>query len=219
MRERLVGEKAEHQANIAGVTVQIGEAKLQVLQLQKERRSEVVAQLTETLAKLQDVKERATAVSDRVDRSLIVAPVDGIVLGLGYHTVGGVVAPGNRILDIVPEGAGLLVEAQVSPADIDRVSVGMIADIRFSTFNSSTPVMEGKVIALSAGSLNREDGSSYYLAKVELTDSGQDILDEKKLILVPGMPAEVLINTGARTLLEYLVQPATNAIARSMIEE
>ncbi|MCP4588748.1 MAG: HlyD family type I secretion periplasmic adaptor subunit [Pseudoalteromonas sp.] len=218
-KENLLGEVAEHESSIAGITVQIGEAKLQILQLKKDLRSEVVGQLTEVQANLFDVRERIAAVEDRVNRALITAPVEGVVLGLSFHTVGGVVSPGKPILDIVPEGEELVIDAQVAPIDIDRVYVGLEADVRFSAFKSAvTPVVKGKVITLSADSLQNEDGSSYYAAKVELTAEGREMLGED-LVLVPGMPAEVLINTGARTLLEYLIQPATNAFARSMIED
>lgn len=217
-KENLIGEVADHKANIAGITVQIGEAKLQILQLKKELRSEVVSQLAEVQAKLFDLKERIAAVDHRVKRSVITAPVEGVVLGLGFHTLGGVVASGNPILDIVPEGEELIIDAQVSPIDIDRVYVGLEADVRFSAFKSAiTPVAKGRVVTLSADSLLNEDGTSYYQAKVELTPEGVELLGDAQL--VPGMPAEVLINTGARTMLEYLIQPATNAFARSMIED
>lgn len=218
LKEGLLGEVAEHQSNIAGVTVQIGETKLQVLQLKKDFRTEVVNQLSEAQQRMFDVRERILAVSDRVKRSLITAPVDGVVLGLGFHTVGGVVSPGKAIMDIVPEGEELIILAEVSPVDIDRVFIGLEADVRFSSFKSAiTPVVQGKVIALSADSLETEDGLPYYMAKVELNEDATELLAGQEL--VPGMPAEVLINTGARTLLEYMVQPATDAFARSMIED
>lgn len=218
LKESLFGEVAEHKASIAGVTVQIGEADLQILQLQKNFNTEVAEQLTETQSALFDLYERISAVEDRVRRSVVKAPVAGVVLGLGFHTLGGVVSSGSPILDIVPEGDDLLIETQVSPADIDRVVVGLTADVRFSVFKSAiTPVVEGEVITLSADRLLNEDGTPYYLAQVALSEASLSEL--KDTPLVPGMPAEVLINTGARTLFEYLVQPATDAFARSMIED
>ncbi|MCO4757760.1 MAG: HlyD family type I secretion periplasmic adaptor subunit [Oceanospirillaceae bacterium] len=218
LKESLIGEVSEHSASIAGVTVQIGETKLQILQLRKEFNTEVVNQLAEAQGKLFDVRERIAAVEDRVRRAKVTAPVAGVVMGLGFHTLGGVVAPGNPILDIVPEDSTLLVEARVSPIDIDRVTTGMLSDIRLSAFKSAlTPVIEGEVITVSADRLVAEDGAPYYLARVALKQSSLDALDG--MLLVPGMPAEVLINTGSRTLLEYLVQPATDAFARSMIED
>lgn len=218
LKESLIGEVSEHSASIAGVTVQIGETKLQILQLRKEFNTEVVNQLAEAQGKLFDVRERIAAVEDRVRRAKVTAPVAGVVMGLGFHTLGGVVAPGSPILDIVPEDSKLLIEARVSPIDIDRVTTGMLSDVRLSAFKSAlTPVIEGEVITVSADRLVAEDGAPYYLARVALKQSSLDALDG--MLLVPGMPAEVLINTGSRTLLEYLVQPATDAFARSMIED
>lgn len=218
-RERLVGEVAEHLSSIASTRIRIGETKLQILQLRKNFQAEVVNQLTETQAKVFDLRERIIAIADRVSRTVIVAPATGMVLGLQVHTIGGVIKPGQPILDIVPQGGELIVEAQVSPNDIDRVTRGLLADIRFSAFKSGiTPVIEGEVTTLSADSLTDEQtGAPYYLARVSLTAKG--LKDLEKLKLLPGMPAEVLINTGSRTLFEYLIQPASDAVARSFIED
>ncbi len=218
-RESLVGEVAEHQSSIASTRIRIGETKLQILQVRKQFQAEVVNQLAEIQAKVFDLRERLIAVSDRVSRSEIISPATGMVLGLQAHTIGGVITPGKPILDIVPQGGELIVEAQVSPNDIDRVTKGLLADIRFSAFKSGiTPVIEGEVKTLSADSLTDEKtGASYYLARVAITAKGLKDLD--KLQLLPGMPAEVLINTGSRTLFEYLIQPASDAVARSLIED
>ncbi|MCV6590010.1 MAG: HlyD family type I secretion periplasmic adaptor subunit [Marinobacterium sp.] len=217
----LKGEVAEHNSSIAGINVQAGETRLQILQLKKDFRARVVEQLAEVQTRVFDLEERITAIQDRVSRSHIYAPVDGMVLSMAVHTVGGVVAPGTPILDIVPESDELIIEAELSPNDIDRVTVGMPADIRFSAFKSATtPVIEGEVTNISADRLvNEQTGMPYYLARVEVTEVGAKKLANGELTLLPGMPAEVLVNTGARTLLEYLVAPATNAFARSMIED
>lgn len=218
LKEEIAGEVAEHRAGVAGVKVQIGEARLQILQSSKEFNKEVVNQLADIQAKVFDIQERVVAVEDQVRRTLIIAPVEGIVLGLAFHTIGGVVPPSSPVLDIVPETSELIVEAQVSPIDIDRVSVGMKSDIRFSSFKSAiTPVLTGEVINLSADSLSVEGEAAYYRAQVAIKDPLDKLPANTRL--VPGMPAEVLINTGAGTLFEYLMQPATDAIARSFIED
>lgn len=126
---------------------------------------------------------------------------------------------GTPILDIVPEKQELIVEAQVAPTDIDRVSPGLPARVRFSAFKTkTTPVAEAIVTKISADRLTDPDtGESYYSATVEVTEEGQDSL--QGLTLVAGMPAEVLIKTGERSLLSYLTQPAKDAMARSLIEE
>ncbi|MFL2873140.1 MAG: HlyD family efflux transporter periplasmic adaptor subunit [Pseudohongiellaceae bacterium] len=124
-----------------------------------------------------------------------------------------------RIVDIVPEEDELIVEAKVSPTDIDRVAVGQEATIRFSTFGTgSVPAIYGRVINLSADSLVDEAiGNYYYLARLEVTPEGMEDLGD--LTLMPGMPADVFIATGARTFLQYLFKPFSNALARGLRED
>ena len=130
-----------------------------------------------------------------------------------------VITPGKPILDIVPQKEELIIDARVSPMDIDKVRVGLLAQVRFSAFKQAlTPKMEGKVINLSADRLTDErTGMPYYQAQVELTPDSYEKLGTMEL--VPGMPAEVLINTGERTVFQYLMQPITNAFARAFIED
>ncbi len=215
----LRSEIADHQSEITKTRLQISETELQILQLNKDFSADVVAQLAEVQTKVFDLQERMSALEDRLTRIVIRAPENGMIIGMTVHTVGGVISPGTPLLDIVPAQSDLIIEAQVSPIDIDRVRVGKPADIRFSAFNSSTtPVMKGEVVHVSADRLiNQDTGMPYYLARVTLTEEGSRALGS--LQLQPGMPAEVLINTGARTMLQYLVQPATDAFAKSMIED
>jgi len=197
----------------------MSETRLQILQIQKQFQEEVAGKLSEGQAMLNDAQQRVAASRDKLERAVIKAPASGMVLGLATHTENGVITPGRPILDIVPQGAELIIEAQVSPMDIDRVVVGLQAEIRFSAFKQSqTPKMEGKVISLSPDRITDErTGNAYYLAKVEVTPKSLKNLGD--LQLLPGMPAEVLINTGERTLFRYLVQPASNFFARSFIED
>jgi len=217
--DMIKAEIADHQSEVTKTRLQISETELQILQLNRNFSSEVVAQLSEVQTRVFDLQERKAALEDRLSRIVIRAPEDGMILGMKVHTIGGVVSPATPLLDIVPSVSDLIVEAQVSPVDIDRISVGKLADIRFSAFKSSTtPVIEGVVRQVSADRLINEDtGMPYYLARVALTDEGARALGS--LTLQPGMPAEVLINTGNRTMLQYLLQPATDAFARSMIED
>jgi epimerase transport system membrane fusion protein len=123
------------------------------------------------------------------------------------------------LLDIVPAQSDLVVEAKVAPRDIDRLELGKTADVRFSAFNqATTPVIEGKLTRISADSLVEErSGDQYYLVRVKVTEDGMKKLGNRKL--QPGMPAEVLINAGDRTMLQYLLKPARNMFAESLIEE
>ena len=214
----LKGEAAELVANISATEMQAGETQLQILQLNNEFQADVVNELGEIQPRLKDIRERMTALNDIVERTVIRAPVAGVVNGMQYHTVGGVIGPGNPIADVVPQSDELIVEASVSPLDIDRVHVGQDATIRFSSFSSAVPTIFGTVIGVSADAVtDRNTGASFYLARVQVTPEGMQELGD--LALVPGMPAEVFIASGSRTFLQYVMKPFSNALARSLIED
>ena len=211
-------EAAELIANIATTEMQIGETQLQILQQNSEFQSEVVTELGEVQTSLKDVNERITALQDVVSRTTVNAPDSGIVNGMQVHTIGGVVGSGAAIAEIVPESDELVLEASVNPVDIDRVSVGQQARIRFSTFGSRAPTIFGTVLTISADSIaNEMTGVPYYQARVDVSPESLGELGD--LALMPGMPAEVYINTGSRTLLQYLFKPFSNALARSFNED
>lgn len=214
----LKGEASELATNVSTTEIEIGEARLQIIQTQREFRNDVVNQLGEAQTNLQDSTERINALQDIVSRTVVRAPVAGIVNGMQYHSIRGVIPPGTPIADIVPQSEELIVDAQISPNDIDRVSVGMDATIRFSAFGSSVPTIFGKVINLSADRIvDEQTGIPYYLARIEVTDEGKANLGD--LILLPGMPAEAFVNTGSRTFMQYLFKPFSSALARSFIED
>ncbi len=213
------GEVSALASEIASSQIQVGEAKLEILQLEKKFQEEVSTKLGEAQTNLYDVNQRMLATKDKVVRTDIKAPVSGRVIGLEVHTLGGVILPGHPILDIVPQKEELIISAKVSPLDIDRVMVGLIAELRFSAFAQAvTPVIEGKVINLSPDSFKDErTGESYYQAVVELTP--ESLKKMSNLELIPGMPVDVLIKTGERTVFQYLTKPIHNAFARAFIED
>jgi protease secretion system membrane fusion protein len=156
-------------------------------------------------------------------RTVLLAPASGQVVGLQTHTIGGVIQPGQKIMDIVPAGEPLIIDAQIQPHLIDKISVGQDADVRFSTF-SNTPqlLVEGKLVMLSKDLLtqaasNNQPATSYYAARIAITPKG--LKDLKGHQLQAGMPVQVVIKTGERTLLTYLLHPLTKRIAASMKEE
>ncbi|MCX7108963.1 MAG: HlyD family efflux transporter periplasmic adaptor subunit [Proteobacteria bacterium] len=210
-------------SNIAATELEISETELKILQLKKELQREVAKEMSEVESNLSEVREKIQSLESTVGRTVVKAPDSGMVLGLVVHTLGAVIPPGGRILDIVPQNQNLIIEAQVSPIDIDRVKIGQTAEVRFSAFKTrETPKMEGKLIGLSADKLvdeTKPEKPSHYLARVAVTPDGLRDLAKQHLELVPGMPAEVLINTGARTLLQYLSRPLTDTFARSFIED
>ena len=218
-RAKLVGLNAEALSEMAGLEMRAGETRLQILQFKKYQQTEIVDELGDVQPKLFDIIERMRVIEDKVERTTIRAPVDGVILAMNVHTVGGVVTAASTLLEIVPEDQQLVVDAEVSPVDIDRVREGMEAKVRFSAFKSrTTPMIDGVIVNISADRLvNQANGGHFYLAQVEVGQESLRGLNDLKL--VPGMPAEVLIGTGNRTLLQYIVQPASNVIARSLIED
>ena len=217
-----LGDIADLSARIAAIKIKVGETELQALQIDKEFQQEVATGLGEVQSTIFELREKIQVLSDRVRRAQVLAPVDGMVVGLSVHTEGGVIAPGSPLMDIVPQKEGLMIEAQVEPLDIDRVKPNMRAEVRFSAFaRANTPVFEGEVITLSADRLIDEvTGMPYFLARITLTPESEASLDAMEgLYLIPGMPAEVLIKTGDRTLFKYLAQPFSNMFARSFIED
>lgn len=215
------GQRGELASELAATELQISETELKILQLEKELQREVAKELGEVQAALFELREKIQSLESTVARTVVKAPEPGMVLGLSVHTLGGVIQPGGKILDIVPQDERLVVEARLSPQDIDRIQLGQMAEVRFTAFKSrDTPKIEGKLMVVSADRLvDEQTQTSYYLARVEITPEGLQDLARQKLDLVPGMPAEVLINTGERTLFEYLTDPFVNTVTRSFIED
>ncbi len=223
------GERGELLSDMAASELQIAEIELKILQLHKDLQREVAKELSEVQAELFQLREKVQSLESTVNRSVIKAPVSGMVLGLAVHTLGAVIPPGGRLLDIVPQDQKLIIEAQVAPIDIDRVKVGQVAEVRFSAFKTrDVPTIEGTLITVSADRIvgdnkdnkeNKSGETAYYLARVAVSPEGLEALSAADLELVPGMPAEVLINTGARTLVQYLMKPLTDTFKRSLIED
>ncbi|MBK1648170.1 HlyD family type I secretion periplasmic adaptor subunit [Rhabdochromatium marinum] len=218
MVAELEGERAEHQASIAATRVRINETELQIVQLDRKQNTEVSSELRDVETRLSDLSERQRALKKTLERTEIFAPVSGSVVSVNLHTIGGVVRSGEPLLDIVPMNENLIVEAQVKPMDIDRVFPGLDADLRMSAFNQrTTPVIPGKVLTVSADTLTDErTGMSYYLARVKVKPEGMELLEGKTL--QPGMPVTVMIITGERTFIEYLMKPITDIFATAFKE-
>ena len=187
----------------------------------QEYRKEVETQLAEVLREVQSDAEKLNAVRADLARTEIRAPATGQVIGLAVQTVGGVIQPGQKLMDIVPEDEPLLLEARIDPHFIDRVHPGLKTDVRFNAF-AHTPqlVVQGEVQSLSNDLLSEQVGGtvvSYYLARVKVTPEGMKTLGTRRM--QPGMQAEVVIKTGERSMLTYLLNPLTKRLAASMKEE
>ncbi|CAM3442346.1 HlyD family type I secretion periplasmic adaptor subunit [Halomonas lysinitropha] len=214
------GRIAEHRSQIASLKSQISENQLQKEVRRQEFQSEVGEQLRNAQSQIAEAEERITSLSDQVNRTTIVAPVSGTVVGRQIHSQGAVIRGGDPILDIVPGGDGFVVEARVPNRDIDNIYIGQHADIRFSAFNQRlTNEIAGEVIHVSADSFEDEaTGQMYYKARVRVTEEGEKDMNER-MQLLSGMPAEVLIKTGERTFASYIAKPITDMLARAMREE
>lgn len=212
-----LGKVADLKASAAAARVAIQEAELQVLQINKKFITQVVDALTRAQEELYDLNSQYSAISDRVERSTIRSPASGYVLAFETSSVGAVITPGQEIMSIVPDVGKLVVTARLSPMDIDRIRVGQEAEIRFAVFKDAYTVT-GVLQTVSADSLIDElSGQPYFEAKVALLETDLALLGDEKLI--PGMPADVLIKTGSRTLLGYLTSPLQRMFENSLIED
>ncbi len=212
------GDRGENLAMIARAGERVLEARLRISELQTAVVNAAVEELREVQNQLFDLTERIRAAEDVLNRTNIVAPLDGIVVGVQIHTPGGVIARGAPLMDIVPSRDKLVIEAQVHPNDIDVVHPGLLAHVRLTSFNMrSTRPVEGRIKSVSADRLTDErTGAAFYLARVELMQDPAEALDGASLY--PGMPAEVMIVTGARTPLEYLLRPINVSLNRAFRE-
>lgn len=211
--------QSEDLANIAGINAQLSELRLRGAQREVEYRREVETQLTDVQREAATLGEKLAAQRDTVERLAIKAPVAGTVVGLAFHTIGGVIKPGDRILDVVPRGDGLVVEAQVPPRYIDRLHAGLPADVHFDAYSSriERPVLTGRVEVVSADALTEpRTGASYYTLRVAVPGPEARKLGDLKL--QPGMQATVMVKTGERPLMVYLLRPLMRRFGMGMGE-
>lgn len=213
------GEKGNDQAMISRANQSINETKIQMYNLKTEMLNDVVAELKETQVKLSDLEEQMRAADNVVERVEIKAPIAGKVTGLAVHTKGGAIAPNEVLMDIVPTDDKLIVEARISPQDIDVVQVGLMARVRLLAYKMRfVPPVEGMVTIISADRFeDQRTGEAYFVARIEIDEEQLNKLDNVKLS--PGMPAEVLMVTGSRSLFSYLMTPISASFNRAFREE
>lgn len=214
------GELAAGTAEIARLGVQINETQGQIALRDRSFKEDILKKLEDAKIRLVDLEQRYNALKDQSERTIVKSPVEGSVVELAFHTIGGVIRPGERIMSIVPDDTDYVVEAKLNVVDIDTVHVGQLADIRFSAFQHKPSfVMEGKVTYVSADSVQDNAGHSYYDIKAELTPEGMKEFDRNEFFIVPGMPVEVMIKTGDRTMLEYILKPFIDMFKRAFNED
>lgn len=211
------GELSKTTSDIWETDVAISEAKVSTLQLEREWQQSLSKQLSETQEAFVEVQSRLGAVQNVLERTTIRAPLAGTVIGLKLTTIWGVVAPGDPIMHIVPQGQKMVIEAHVSPLDIDSVQIGMNAGVRLISFRAkTTPELKGYVESVSADTLHDSIKSEpYYLVRVMMHKNK----NLEQVHLVPGMPAEIFVDGGSRTLLQYLLDPISSVFKKGMREE
>lgn len=217
--EQNAGQISSIAAEIAGTKVAISEARQEIIQLEHTFYAEVSSQITEVQQEWFEVQERLSAVRDVLRRTRITAPQDGKVIGLSAHTVGGVVSPGQPIMNIVPSQEQLMVEGKIRPMDVDNVYPGQQARLRFSAFSQrDTPEVIGYVERVSADAFQRDEAQEpFYIARILVTEEELERLGDAQI--GPGMPVEIMFTGGESTAMAYLAAPLKNILKKAMIEE
>jgi HlyD family secretion protein len=219
----LKGQQAAMEAEYARAGEGIGETRMQSLSVSRDRLEKIESDLKDTQSKLSEVLPKLVATREQLEHSLVRAPATGQVVGLTVFTVGGVVAPGQKLMDIVPDGRELVIQAQLSPSDADDAYAGQRAQVRFTTVhNRSLPLFSGTVRTVSADSFTDEKtGRSYFRAEIIVPDS--EIRKVRSVLgrgeLRPGLPVEAVLTVRKRTALEYMVEPLSGALWRSGHED
>ncbi len=215
----LDGRKAELLSAIAQAQQGIGETRMQSTGVENTRRKEDAEELRQVSLRLAEVAPQLAAVRQQLERTRLRAPMSGKVVGLSVHTVGGVVRPGERLMDIVPDGKALVVQARVRPEDADDIRIGQNAEIRVTAFSGrSMPILHGVIRAVSADRLVEEHtGAAYFLAEVEAP--ADKLWTGGQLRMSAGLPAEMVAVTRKRTALDYLLEPLNQAMWRSFREQ
>lgn len=217
----LEGDIAASQAEISRLESAISQTRSEIILKEREFEREVATTLRDVQAKLADTKGRLIMHRDALQKTELRAPMAGVVVGMAAHTVGGVIGPGQIVLEIVPQDQQLIINAKFLSVDIDRVREGLLADITFSPYSYQTPhVVEGRVANVSAHAfVDERSGMSYYEALIEVTEPGMAQIAKAGFALVPGMPTQIMIKAGSRTMLGYLVRPLSNMLDQAFREK
>lgn len=210
----LVGSIASLRADIARSNASISETREALIQLEQSRRAEAATELARLNTVLNEQRTRSVAVNDQQDNTQINAPYAGTVEKLAFTAAGDVIQPAEPILEIVPRGETMIVEAAISPTDVDRVRVGQSANLRFVAFNlATTPEIAGEVTYVASDRQeDKETGAAFYIVKISID---QEQLRRERLELRSGMPVEAVISTGSRTMMSFITKPLRDQLARA----
>jgi protease secretion system membrane fusion protein len=216
---QLSGAISDDIGNIGRTRSSIAETKKRMISHQQEYQREVESALTDSQRDAASLSSRVDALAFELANATIRSPTEGVVVGLAVHTVGGVVQAGMTLMDVVPKDEPLKIETQIPTFLIDKVKIDLPVDIMFPAFQqATTPHVPGKVLTVSADILtDPKDGHPFYRAQIQVTPEGMHKLREHKI--KAGMPAEVFVRTGERTMLNYIVKPLRDRLRSSLTEE
>lgn len=214
----LAGQRSDDLANIGRARSQIAETRLKVLQGRGAYQKEVETQLAEAQSKLADLRERLVATEDDLARVVLRAPNAGIVVDLAVHTIGGVIGPGQKLMDLVPEGEGQVIEVQIPTHLIDNVHAGLDADVHFTALDQTlVPTIPGKLVYVSADRMtDPKTDAPYFIGRVVVTAQGMQALGKHEL--PPGMPADVVLKMSDHSLIGYLLKPVFSRLRFAFTE-
>jgi len=217
----LEGEQGSLRAQVARTREQIGETRLQTLGVSTKLNEDVAEQLRQVEVQLNDLQPRLVELRDQLARAEIRSPATGQVVGLTVFTPGGVIQPGQMLMEVVPDEASQVVVAQIDPADIDNLRVGLDTEVKFPGLRErNPPIVHGRVTRISADSFNDEKtGRSHYRAEIVVPPSELQKLGGAARTIRAGMPVQVVILTRKRTMLTYLVEPLIQSLWRSGAEQ
>jgi HlyD family secretion protein len=222
-KAELEGQRGQYSASVAQTGEAAGESRLQVMEAQSNYQDRVASESREVEASLNDVLPRLNAARDQLTRTEIRSPARGVIVGLTVFTPGGVIAPGQKLMDVVPDEAPLLIEARISPADADDLKVGQQTFVRFDTLHErSLPNLRGTLSRISADSFTDErTGEQFFTAEVTVPHSQLSEIQKRRgadFALRAGMPVQVQIPTRKRTALQYAFEPITDAFWKAFRE-
>lgn len=216
---QVLGSISEDYGRIGQLQRQVLEMRLKIRQLAEEYQKEVRTQLADTRVRTEDLRNRLASAEFELANSQLRAPVAGIVVGLDVFTEGGVIKPGQALMEIVPQGEPLLVEARVPVELADKVHAGLPVELMFTAFSqSTTPRVAGEVMLVSADrQVDERTDEPYYTLRAQVTEAGMSQL--AGLQIRPGMPVEAFVRTGERSMLNYLFKPLLDRTHMALVEE
>jgi HlyD family secretion protein len=222
-RAELIGQRGRLEAAISESAASMGESRLRVVETSQGQQDKIATELRDVEYSLGDLGPKWEAARDQLARTEVRAPATGTVVGLSVFTVGGVVSPGQKLMDIVPEKSALVVEARFSPEDVDDLRQGQVADVRFPGLHDrNIPALAGRLERVSADSFSDEKtGEAFFTGQIVVPPDQLAVLRQHRgsdFSLKPGMPVEILVPLRARSALQYLLEPFTETIWRSFRE-